>query len=64
MLDFILSSAIILAVLSAWVGVEGLYRRFAARHPERGPYREPQSGCSGGCCSCSGDSCTTTPTQV
>jgi len=57
MLDFILSSAIILAVLAAWVTVERLYRQFAERHPEHGPYRDPGAGCTGGCCSCSGNNC-------
>jgi hypothetical protein len=56
MVDFLLASGVILAVLIGWLYVQDLYRRFAARHPELGPFRaEGQGGC--GNCSCSGGRC-------
>lgn len=56
MLDFIIASALIMAMLVGWILVQQLARRFARRHPEFGPYVEKR-GC-GDSCSCSGgDSC-------
>ena len=53
---YLLAVIVIFAVLSGWVGVQNLSRRFAVRHPELGPYREKAGGC--GACSgkCSTDS--------
>jgi hypothetical protein len=56
MAEVLIASAVIFAALWGWLSVEALYRRFAARHPEAGPFREG-GGCGGGCCSCSGGSC-------
>lgn len=39
--------ALIFALMLVGIGVDRLYRRFAARHPQLGPYRNPD-GC--GCC--------------
>ena len=55
MLDFLLASLVIMAVLSGWVVVQQMARRFAERHPEFGPYRE-RGGC-GGHCTCGGGNC-------
>ncbi len=52
MLDFIIASGLIMAILTGWILVQQLARRFAHRHPEFGPYVEKR-GC-GGSCSCSG----------
>ncbi|MCB1872295.1 MAG: hypothetical protein KDI49_09905 [Gammaproteobacteria bacterium] len=53
---YLLAVGVILAVLGGWVAVQNLSRRFAAQHPEFGPYREKGGGC--GACSgnCSSDS--------
>ncbi len=61
MAEFLLTSLVIFIVLLAWVYVEQRYRRFAARHPDRGPYRQ-QGGC-GGACSCSQGSCSVADEQ-
>jgi hypothetical protein len=51
-MKYLLSIAIIPALLFGWIAVQGIYRRFARRHPELGPFRSE----SGGCGSCSGGS--------
>jgi hypothetical protein len=44
----LVASGIILLALGAWLVVQAGARRFAARHPELGPAREPDAhGCSG-----------------
>lgn len=51
--------ALLLGLLLGGVLVERLYRRFAARNPHLGPFREPEhkcGSCSGGS-GCGGDSC-------
>lgn len=58
MVKFVLASLVILAVLVGWLYVQELYRRFAQRHPDLGPYRKV-GGCDGSC-SCSQGSCPTT----
>jgi hypothetical protein len=59
MTTYLIAIALIFAVMLAGIGVERLYRAFAARHPQLGPFRKSDGGC--GCCSggsgCSGDSC-------
>lgn len=55
MYEFILTSAVIFAVLVAWQYVEYRYRRFANDHPTLGPFR-PEPGCGEGC-GCSQGSC-------
>lgn len=50
MRTYLLASALIFVILLAWVGVQGVYRRFARRHPRLGPYREDAcGGCTGSC---------------
>ena len=58
MFEFLLTSVVIFAVLTAWQYVEYRYRRFANDNPALGPFR-PEPGCGEGC-SCSQGSCSTT----
>lgn len=51
MARLIVATAVIFAVLVGWIWVQGAYARFAARHPELGPYRGEGGACAGGCCS-------------
>jgi hypothetical protein len=52
---YLLAIGLIFAVLAGGIAVQNLYRRFAARHPELGPFREEK-----GCGSCSaGNGCGT-----
>jgi hypothetical protein len=51
MARWILTPLVIFGVLLGWIWVQGVYARFATRHPELGPYREEGGGCGGGCCS-------------
>jgi hypothetical protein len=54
-IEALVASAAILAILLGGLGVDALYRRFARRHPELGPFR-PEGGCGGGC-RCRGGGC-------
>lgn len=56
MAEFLLASLVIFAALLGWSYVQDIYRRFAVRHPELGPYRQDE-GCDGCSCSCSQGSC-------
>jgi len=49
--------AILFCLLGAAVAVDRLYRRFAARNPEIGPYRTPDHAC-GACRGCDGKAST------
>ena len=51
----ILAAGVIFGVMVGWLYVQDLYRRFARRHPELGPYRS-EGGC-GGSCACGKGSC-------
>jgi len=57
MVEVLTASLVVFGVLAGWLWVEALYRRFAARHPESGPFRDSSGGCGGGCCSCSRGAC-------
>lgn len=57
MADFLLACAVIFIALAGWQSVDLLYRRFAARHPQLGPFRAAQ-GCGDGC-ACGQGSCST-----
>lgn len=54
MLRYLVAIGLIFAILAGGIAVQGLYRRFARRHPELGPFREEKncgsctagSGCS------------------
>jgi hypothetical protein len=45
MTTYLITIGLIFALLSTLIGVDKLYRRFANRHPESGPYREKSFGC-------------------
>ena len=57
MLNYLLAIGLIFVILAGGIGVQVLYRRFAARHPELGPFRKDKdcgsciagSGCATGC---------------
>jgi hypothetical protein len=48
MVNFLLASLMIFAVLVGWVWVQRIYAAFAARHPQLGPFRSADGGCSCG----------------
>jgi hypothetical protein len=54
MARLILTPLVIFGVLLGWIWVQGVYARFASRHPDLGPYREEGGGCGGGCCAGTG----------
>ncbi len=56
MLDFIIASGLIMLVLTGWILVQQMARRFARHHPEFGPYVEKR-GCGGNCSCAGGASC-------
>ncbi len=56
MVEYLFAVLVTLVVLSAWVGVQHLARRFAARHPEFGSSREA-AGCCAGCACHAGATC-------
>jgi hypothetical protein len=45
MTTYLVTIGLIFALISTLIGVERLYRRFAAHHPECGPFREKSFGC-------------------
>lgn len=45
---YLVTIGLIFAVTIAGVVVDRLYRRFARRHPQLGPFRKNDGGC--GCC--------------
>lgn len=45
---YLVASGLIFALLLAGIAVDRLYRRFAARHPQLGPFRKNDGSC--GCC--------------
>jgi len=59
MVEFVLSSLVILGVMVGWLYVQEVYRRFAQRHPQLGPFRS-DGGCEGAC-SCQQGNCPVPP---
>jgi len=57
MAEFLAASVVIFAVMVGWLYVQDLYRRFAQRNPELGPFRS-EGGCDGSC-SCHQGTCRT-----
>lgn len=59
MTTYLVTIALIFAIMVAGVGVERLYRAFAVKNPQLGPFRKTERGC--GSCSggsgCSSDAC-------
>ena len=51
MTKYLVAIVLIFAMLAGGIAVQALYRRFAARHPDLGPFREEK-----GCGSCSAGS--------
>jgi hypothetical protein len=57
MVKYLVAIGLIFSLLAGGILVQNLYRRFAARHPELGPFREEKacgscsagSGCGAGC---------------
>ena len=45
---YLITIGLIFALLLAGIGVERLYRAFAARNPQLGPFRKGDGSC--GCC--------------
>lgn len=52
LINYLSTLALLLLLLGLWLAVQTVARRFAARHPETGPYQEAGAGCGGGCGSC------------
>ncbi len=50
---YLLTIGLIFALMLAGIAVDRLYRAFAARNPQLGPFRKPEGGCG----SCSGGQC-------
>lgn len=48
MSTYLIAMGLILSIMTGWITVQRLARRFAARHPEYGPARECM-GCGLGC---------------
>ena len=53
---YLIAIGLIFAIMLAGIGVDRLYRSFAARNPKLGPYRRSDKGC--GSCS-AGSGCAT-----
>ena len=51
--ELLMTFVALVALIGGWVAVQALARRFAARHPETGPFREAGGGCGG----CGGEPC-------
>jgi hypothetical protein len=49
MLRYLVTVALVLAMLAGWVAVQRLARRFARRHPEFGEFKEDGGECCGAC---------------
>jgi hypothetical protein len=55
-LTYLAAIAVFFVMMATMIVVERIYRRFAANHPERGPYRKQGEGC-GSCKSCDDPTC-------
>ncbi len=60
MTTYLVTIGLILAIGLFGIAVDRIYRTFAQRHPQLGPFRDSDGGC--GCCSssktgCSGGEC-------
>jgi hypothetical protein len=58
-MTYLITIALILGIALLGIGVDRLYRSFARKNPQLGPFRDKDKGC--GCCSaagsCSSGSC-------
>jgi len=59
MLTYVVTIGLILALLLGGIAVDRLYKGFARRHPELGPFRGEGGGCGGHCGggACGGGAC-------
>lgn len=60
MLTYLAAFAVIFGILAGGIAVDRLYRRFARRNPQLGPFRKPGAGCCGNNCEttdCDSGSC-------
>jgi hypothetical protein len=62
-MTYLLTIAVIFSLLAGLIVVERLYRRFAMRNPELGPFRNGAAGC-GSCGGCAGAACDTEERRV
>jgi hypothetical protein len=60
-MNYLVGIALVFALMAGGIAVDRLYRRFAARNPERGPFRDKDARC--GCCAvkdnCADQTCST-----
>lgn len=56
---YLITIGLILLIMLGGIAVDRLYRLFARRHPELGPFRESGGGCGGHCGGCGGGHCDT-----
>ena len=61
LLNYLIAMAALLGMLLMWASVQAMARRFAARNPHLGPFREEGAGCGSGSCSCT-SSCSSNDT--
>lgn len=55
-MNYLIAMTVMPLLVLAWLGVQTLARRYAARHPEFGPAREEGGGCGTSClCGSSGE---------
>jgi hypothetical protein len=54
---YLIAIGLIFAIMLGGIGVERLYRAFAAKNPQLGPFRQPDRNCGSckGGSGCSGD---------
>jgi hypothetical protein len=56
---YLVTIGLILILLMGWVLVQQVYRLFARRHPELGPFRSEGGGCGCHGGGCGGGACST-----
>ncbi|MDP1613624.1 MAG: hypothetical protein Q8M11_21400 [Sulfuritalea sp.] len=57
-MTYVVTIGFIFMILITGIGIERLYRRFAANNPQLGPFRDTDKcGCCSGGSSCSDESC-------
>jgi len=53
MSTYLVTIGLLLVILLGWVAVQRVYKLFARRHPELGPFRDDGAGCG----ACGGGGC-------
>ncbi|MFN4148207.1 MAG: hypothetical protein ACK4E4_01500 [Rhodocyclaceae bacterium] len=66
MTTYLVTIASLFGLMIVGIAVDRLYRRFAARHPQLGPYRKSEGGCGccGGKCQTPGETTSCTSRQI